>query len=139
MNTKFHPASRAFIVSGRLDDVTDEGRFRLLVNHDSPLFGRLAGGVPRIEALRFLVGGRVTVQGMVHFDADGQPRMIEALKIRRHAEGDDIFEEMPWADVQENPVLTPAQEQRAKSFDLMALWGTWPGDEPIEELLAQLD
>lgn len=139
MNKKSHPASRAFIVNGRLDEVTDEGRFRLLVNRDSPLFGRLTGGTPRIEALRFLMGGRVTVQGMVHFEADGQPRVIEARKIRRHVEGDDIFEEMPSADVPENPVFTPDQEQRAHSFDLMTLWGTWPGDEPIEELLARLD
>ena len=34
--------------------------------------------------------------------------------------------------------LTPAEERQARSADFMRLWGAWPGDEPIEELLAQL-
>lgn len=44
------------------------------------------------------------------FSYDG-PQVFEARKIGRHAEGDDVFEAMPWADVLENPALTPAQEQ----------------------------
>lgn len=30
-------------------------------------------------------------------------------------------------------------EPSSRQMDPMALWGAWPGDEPIEELLAALD
>ena len=134
------PSPKAFIVSGRLDKIEhDAGRFRLLVNPRSVLLGRLAPKALNVEALRPLWGKQTTVEGMVHFKANGQPRLIEARRIGARVEGDAVFEEMPAADVPGDPVFTRAQERGAKSFDPMKLWGTWPGDEPIEELLAALD
>ena len=35
--------------------------------------------------------------------------------------------------------FTRAPGKALRHVDPMILWGTWPGDEPIEELLAQLD
>lgn len=134
------PSPKAFIVSGRLDKIEhDAGRFRLLVNPRSALPGRLDPKALNVEALRPLWGKQTTVEGMVHFKANGQPRLIEARRIGGRVEGDAIFEEMPAADVPGDPVFTRAQERGAKSFDPMKLWGTWPGDELIEELLAALD
>lgn len=138
--SKAIPSPKAFIVSGRLDKIEhDAGRFRLLVNPRSALLGRLDPNALNVEALRPLWGNQTTIEGMVHFKANGQPRLIEARRIGSRVEGDAIFEEMPAAEIPGAPVFTREQERRAKSFDLMKLWGTWPGDEPIEELLAQLD
>ena len=131
---------RAFIVSGRLDKIEhDAGRFRLLVNQDSSLLGRLDPDSLDVEALHPLWGRQTTVEGMVHFKANGQPRLIEARRINSHADRDVIFEQMPAAEIPGTRSMTPNQERQARSFDPMALWGTWPGDEPIEELLAALD
>lgn len=138
--SKAIPSPKAFIVSGRLDKIEhDAGRFRLLVNPRSALLGRLDPNALTVESLRPLWGKQTTVGGMVHFKANGQPRLIEARRIGSRMEGDAIFEEMPAAEIPGAPVFTREQERHAKSFDLMKLWGTWPGDEPIEELLAQLD
>ena len=134
------PTPRAFIVSGRLDKIEhDAGRFRLLVNQDSSLLGRLDPDSLEVETLRPLWGRQTTVEGMVHFKANGQPRLIEARRIGSHADRNVIFEEMPAAEISGARGMTPNQERQARSFDPMELWDTWPGDESIEKLLADLD
>ena len=134
------PPPRAFIVSGRLDKIEyDVGRFRLRVSRDSPLLGRLDPDSLNVEALRPLWGKQITVEGMVYFKVNGQPRLIEARRIGSHTERDVIFEEMPAAEIPGARGMTPDQKKQARSFDPMELWGTWPGDESIEELLADLD
>ncbi|MFA6271153.1 MAG: hypothetical protein WC657_08170 [Candidatus Paceibacterota bacterium] len=35
--------------------------------------------------------------------------------------------------------LFPELATRAKDSDPMGLWGAWPGEEPLEELMAMLD
>ena len=134
------PTPRSFIVSGRLDKIEHgAGRFRLLVNQDSSLLGRLDPDSLDVEALRPLWGKQITVEGMVYFKMNGQPRLIEARRIGSYAERDVIFEEMPVAEIPGARGMTPDQEKQARSFDPMELWGTWSGDESIEELLADLD
>ena len=126
------------------------GRFRLLLEGRS-LPGRLDRSQLDVELLRPLWGKRATVQGIVHFKSNGQARLIEARRISAHAEGDAIFETMPEAEIAGGTVADAAREPERsgpvagtpgkpmRRVDPMILWGTWPGDEPIEELLAQLD
>ena len=123
-------APRPFVVSGRLDKIEHgSGSFRLLVNEESRLLGRLDSESLSSETLRPLWGKQTTVEGMVHFKANGQPRLIEARRISGRVQGDEIFEEMPSAGAR----------KPTGSFDPVDLAGVWPGDEPIEDLLAQLD
>ena len=56
------------------------------------------------------------------------------------AEGDSVFEQIPSAEGEE--ALDPVRAQRRRrvlSSDPILLAGAWPGNEPIDELLAQLD
>ena len=145
------PAPRAFVVSGRLDKIGHGlGRFRLLMGG-----GALPGQLDRthldVELLRPLWGKLATVQGIVHFKSNGQPRLIEARRISERAEGDRIFETMPEAEMRGGELASVLAEpdrrgsvskssvRAMRRVDPMVLWGTWPGDEPIEELLAALD
>ena len=145
------PVPRAFVVSGRLDETGHGlGRFRLLMGRAS-LQGRLDRSHLDVELLRPLWGKRATVQGIVHFKSNGQPRFVEARRISARAEGDKIFETMPVAEIgggQVADVLTGPDRigtvsrgsaKAIRRVDPMVLWGAWPGDEPIEELLAALD
>ena len=87
------PASRSFVVSGRLDQIRHgNGRFRLLVDGKSALLGRLDAASLSVEALRPLWGKQTTVEGMVHFKANGRPRFIDARRITGRLEGDSVFE-----------------------------------------------
>ena len=134
------PAPKAFIVSGRLDEIKHGGgRFRLLIDSDSQLLGRLRPDSLDAEVLRPLWGKPTTVEGMVHFKANGQPRLIEAYRMSVCVEGDDVFKEMPSVGKAEVQGLAVAQGMRLRSADPMELAGAWPGDEPIDELIAQLD
>ena len=103
------------------------------------LLGRLDSDSLEVETLRPLWGRQTTVEGMVHFKANGQPRLIEARRIGSHADRNVIFEEMPAAEISGARSMTPNQERQARSFDPMELWDIWPGDESIEKLLADLD
>ena len=134
------PSPRAFIVSGQLDRIEhDAAKFRLIVDRNSPLPGRLVGEALDVEFLRSLWGGQATVEGMVHFKHNGQPRLIEARRVRGYMEGDSVFREMPSVEIPTRRALTPDEARRGRAADFMKLWGTWPGDEPFEELFAQLD
>ena len=110
-----------------------------MVNQNAPLPGRLVGEALDVERLRSLWGRSATVEGMVHFKHNGQPRLIEARRVRGYMEGDSVFREMPAAEIRTRRVLKPDGASRGRAADFMKLWGTWPGEEPLDDLLAQLD
>ena len=110
-----------------------------MLDQGTRLLGRLHPSELDAEALRPLWGKQATVEGMVHFKANGQPRLIEAHRLSHCVEGDKIFKEMPIVKkVGTNRLLT-VQGQPIRSVDPAELGGAWPGDEPVEDLLAELD
>ena len=126
------PAPRSFVVSGTLDEIKHgNGRFRLLVNKKSTLFGRVDATSLSVEALRPLWGKQTTLEGMVHFKANGEPRLIEARRISSQLKGDSVFEEMPSVEIKKSQDLFPVQRKEVGAFDPIELAGTWPGDEPL--------
>ena len=134
------PVPRSFVVNGRLDEIKHgSGRFRLLMNRGTALFGRLDTSSLSVEVLRPLWGKQTTLAGMVHFKANGQPRWIEAQRISSRLEGDNVFEEVPSAGEPDPQKTSSVRRVRTGNFDPMVLAGAWPGDEPTEALLAQLD
>ena len=134
------PVPRPFIVSGRLDEIRHgNGRFSLLVKDQTRLFGRLDTTSLDVETLRPLWGKQTTIEGIVHFKANGDSRLIEARKISSRLEGDSVFEEVPSVAGEASSGLFPLRDKPIQSFDPIELAGAWPGDEPLEDLLAQLD
>ena len=129
------PKQQTFIVSGRLDQINyKSGNFYLLIGQNSKILGRLQPKSLDIEDLRQFLGKLVTIEGVVHFKVDGKPRIIEARKIGARSEGDELFEEL--SDFQ--PLFYKTEDIRAYSFNTRDIFGTWPGDETIEELMATL-
>ena len=135
------PEPRAFIVHGKLDEIRHSGgRFRLLLDNGLQLLGRIHAEFLSGESLRPLWGHPATIEGMVHFKLNGQPRFIEARKISAPAPGDEVFSSLPMVPARlSQDSLFPELTHRNRDADPMALWGAWPGEEPIEELMAQLD
>jgi len=134
------PAPRAFVVSGRLDEIKYPSKgFRLTLPDKSYLLGRLVSA-EAAESLRSLWGSSATVEGMVHFKASGRPRLIEARKVLvADASADAVFRELPVADA-----LIAGNQDRIRlrasdSINLDLIADRWPGDESIEELMEMLD
>ena len=134
------PRPKAFVVSGKLEAIQHESaRFRIVVDSGQHLLGRLDPDFLEAEMLRPLWGNSTTVEGVVHFKINGEPRLIEARKISASTSGDQAFRELPTAKPAVNLGLFPEHSARQHPADPKQLWGTWPGDEPIDDLMAELD
>jgi len=60
-------------------------------------------------------------------------------RIGTQLKGDSAFEEVPSVASQEPHGSFPQYDTKFQAFDPIELAGAWPGNEPLEDLLAQLD
>ena len=105
------PPPKSYIVSGTLDEIKyGGGRFRLLLGRSGQLLGKLHPDLLDTEVLRPLWGNPTTVEGLVHFKANGQARWIEARRMSGRAEGDRVFEVIHRRKVKRHYTLFPLRE-----------------------------
>jgi hypothetical protein len=87
--------------------------------------------------MRQFWGKKVTIKGTVHFRPGRKVRLIEAEVIKPAEEGEEVFDRMPTPP--KPMALFESDVQRFNAAPaLQDIWGKWPGDEPIEELLGSL-
>lgn len=89
-------------------------------------------GFTKSENLRDLWGKAVTLKGRLFYSSTNKPKYVRASLIRQKAKGEQVFsipQLLPFEGVQ----LAPPKGQ-----SLASLWGQWPGDESIEDLLQAL-
>jgi len=130
------PRPRAVRVVGVLDTICPERNGILLKLQDGTLFpGRIGATDP--EALPGLLGARVAIEGMAFSRPSGQLSTVDVDYLgpaREH--GDELFEQAPGPFGGPLPASRPVpQDERS---GVAAMFGTWPGDETDEELLAAL-
>lgn len=131
------PEPHAVIISGHLDAIQHSRRRFLLALPDQTIQGRLDDKQLTAENLREFWGKEVTVKGMIHFRPSGKIQLMEAHLIKHKERGEEIFEEIPQAytDVM---LFADTLQKTTKHDWLHKVWGQWPGDEPIEEILQDL-
>ena len=132
------PEPQTMVISGKLEQITYKtGRFLLDLPGGTQLRGRVHPEFLDAEDLRDLWGKKVSVKGPVHFKPSGTARFVDAeiLKLMEHSE--EIFERLPVAIQMEVPFAGLTYTSKA-TVDVSEIWGQWPGDESIEELLADL-
>jgi hypothetical protein len=132
------PEPQAFIVSGHLDAIQhSRKRFQLVLPNGQAMPGRVDEEYISAESLREFWGKDVTAKGTVHFKPSGRIQLLQAQLIKPKAAGDEVFAEMPAVQTEAAFVSNVFQAEERKDW-LKEVWGKWPGDEPIEELLADL-
>jgi hypothetical protein len=133
------PEPRAYVLSGHLDAIEhSRRRFHLVLGNGESVLGAVDTAYVGVEDMRQYWGQNATVKGIVHFRPSGKPRLIEAQLIKTMAEGEEVFDAL--AQVQtEASFLKELKEGEIKKGWLKDVWGQWPGDEPIEDLLAALN
>lgn len=132
------PDPQAFVVSGHLDAIQhSRKRFQLVLPNSQAIPGRVDEEYISAENLREFWGKDVTVKGTVHFKPSGRVQLLEAHVITLKAPGDEVFAEMPMVQT-EVEFLSNTQQAAERKDWLKEVWDKWPGDEPIEELLAAL-
>lgn len=127
-------AQRKVRLAGRLDIIRySDCRFTLVLENGSKVPGtaRDLG----VEALREGFSKNVVVSGTAEFKPSGRILRVDADLVEPATDSElTIFSVVP------RPLLAPAPTERApERAGLSALLGQWPGDEPLEQLLAQLE
>ena len=132
------PEATAFVISGQFDMIQHSNRrFHLLLGNGHVIPGTIDRDILNVENMRDFWGKKVTIKGMVHFNPGRKVRLFEAQTIKPAEEGEEIFEKMP---APPKPIALFETDLHKLSVGpaLEEIWGKWPGDESIEELLAAL-
>ena len=128
------PTPRQVRVVGTLDMVRHSTRsFGLVLSSGEEVRGVLQEGDP--ELLQKYFGTEITVFGKAIYRPSGSLLRIDALEIAETTEGRTAFSRIP-----EALSRTPRQEKKVQTTrtGVAAFFGTWPGEETDEELLAAL-
>ena len=121
------PGNRAVRVAGDLKVDAVTAMTTLVVPNGDTVRVRLTGPSR--------IGQQTVVSGFGHFGPSGTCFLVEAEYVGAAVAGDEVFEEVPRSHPWD--FVPPSVPQDAKS-GLNAFFGTWPGDETAEELLAAL-
>lgn len=134
------PEPRAFMISGMFDVIEhNRRRFHLVLSNGELLPGTIDAEYLDVENMRQFWGKKVTIKGTIHFRPSGKPRLIEAQVIKPMEEGEEVFETLPQEPSQIELLSSARDAAAARQGWLKEVWGKWPGDEPIEDLLAALN
>ena len=112
-------------------------KFHLVLSNGQVILGTLDRDILNVEDMRKFWGKKVTIKGILHFNPGRKVRLLETQSIKLAEEGEEVFEQLP---SQGKPLtLFDFEIQKLDANPaLKEIWGQWPGDESIEELLAAL-
>ncbi len=133
------PEQQKVILSGLFNEIEHtEGKFRLKLNDGTTITGEIDREFIDKERMRSLWGKTATVRGIAEFKPNKYIRYIKADLIKQYEERESILLNNT---SQEEPLLLFERVQPLKQLTnpLKELWGAWPGDESIEELLKELE
>lgn len=135
---KVTPLPQAVVVTGYLDAIRHSQRqFELKTERGEIIRGRIDEASISVEQMRTLWGKKATVKGVLHFMASGKPRLLEAQVINPREAGDEIFSTLS-LPLSTSKVMEPLKGLSTREGLVSEIWGKWPGDESIEELLDAL-
>lgn len=132
------PEPQAVLLTGFLNMIEhSQRRFQLTLEDGKMVRGRIIESLINLEEIRNLWGKKVTVKGILQYAPSKKPSFLEAEVITPKQIGDEIFNTIPIA-FQVHDVLVQAQKSVFSQNIVSEIWGKWPGDESIDELLQDL-
>jgi hypothetical protein len=133
------PEPRAVVISGQFDVIEhNKKRFHLVLSNGERVLGTIDPAFLGIEQMRQFWGKKVTIKGTAHFRPSREPRLIEAEVIKPMEEGEEVFDALPREQSEAEFFKTVREKFEPQKGWLKDVWGKWPGDEPIEDLLTAL-
>jgi hypothetical protein len=110
----------------------------MVVDEGKIIPGRINEEFMSAEEMRQLWGRKVSVKGQVYFKPSGSVRMLDAHMLKPMEAGEEVFGVVPSVQTERGFVKAYAQPETNRNW-LREIWNQWPGDELIEELLADLE
>jgi len=131
------PQPRRVRLAGWIDEIGYSTRaFKLLLESNRTVRGVLAHGSP--DQLRGLFGKKAVVSGMARFRPSGSVHLIEADYLAEASDRDLAFwNELP-EPIDRMPDKRALRQPQGPRTGINAIFGKWPGDETMEELLEGL-
>jgi hypothetical protein len=129
------PAPRQIRIVGKLDMIRHSTRsFVLVLENGQEVRGILLEG--DLAILQHHFGKEITVFGKAIYRPSGSLLRVDAQELIETSEGREVFSSIPEA------MSIPARGERGRlqlaKRGVAAFFGTWPGEESDEELLAAL-
>lgn len=132
------PKPHTIVISGFFNLIEHNNRrFQLKTTDDKNVDGIMAPSFVNFESIRELWGKKVTIKGKAYYKASGELRHIEAQIIRPVEAGDEIFQRIPGTRKHFKFVEKSLIEKNPHK-SLKKIWGKWPGNESINDLLSAL-
>jgi len=134
------PEPQAVLLTGFLNMIQhSQRRFELTMENGQTVRGKMDETTINIEQMRSLWSKKVTVKGVLYYTPSKKPRFLEAEIITSKQTGDDIFNTIPIPFKAPDPLLQAQSRLVGTPEGIVSeIWGKWPGDESIEELLEEL-
>lgn len=132
------PEPGVFLISGVLNWIEhSRRRFQLRISDGQIVQGQIDEKELSTEDLRSYWGKKVTVKGQVFFRPSGRIKLLEAQFIKEKESGEEVFEQLPLVQMEAEFVGTTIQAAENRDW-ISGLWGKWPADESIDDLLQEL-
>ena len=132
------PEPRSMVIAGIFNLIEHtQNRFQLTLSDGRKIFGKIESPLISKENMRSLWGEKVTIKGIGQFSATGKLRFIEAQLLKTQEKGEELFEHV----MEPRPIFSLLEVTKPKArigSPLKSVWGQWPGNESIEELLLDL-
>ncbi len=128
------------VVSGFLNLIEHSNRgFQLKLEDGKSVDGIMDTSLVDFESMRELWGKKVTIKGKAQYKPSGKLSSVEAQLIRSFEPGDELLQKIP--KIRKHIKLTEEFLIKKKSNGdaLRKIWGKWPGDESIDDLLVALN
>lgn len=133
------PESKKVIISGMFNLIEhSEGKFHLKVKTGETITGEIDKEIIDKEKMRLLWGKEVTLKGFAEFTPKNKIRYIKADLIKDFESGDE-FLNYP-VHKQESLFVSESKPKTvSKESPLKEIWGQWPGDETVDDLLTDIN
>lgn len=133
------PEPQAVLVAGFFNMIQHSQRkFELTLETGGTVRGRIDEQSISIEQMRSLWGKKVTIKGILHFTASKKPRLLEAQVITPRQAGDELLNTMS-LPLEATRVVSKLRPPLADAEGIVSdIWGKWPGEESIDEILNAL-
>ncbi|MCX6584248.1 MAG: hypothetical protein NT166_29080 [Candidatus Aminicenantes bacterium] len=133
------PTSHTIVISGLFNLIEHSNRrFQLKLEDGKSIDGTMDLSLVDIENMRELWGKKVTIKGKALYRPSGKLRSIEAQLVKPFEPGEEILQRVPRQRRKSFEFVEEYFSEKNSNKSLKKIWGQWPGDESINDLLSAL-
>ena len=133
------PASHTIVISGLFNLIEHSNRrFQLKLEDGKSIEGKMDLSLVDISNVRELWGKIVTIKGKAHDKTSGKLSRIEAQLIKPFEQGEEMLQQISRRPQKSFRFGEEFFSEKNSNKALKKVWGKWPGEESIHDLISAL-